>query len=198
MIFLPKSLAARNWVIRNLRWIQFAIQEEQVYAERGARLKNFHSSNLLCIWPSLFGTYLNKAKYSIYEKHLKVLKGRRFPFWGEIKPPTPELLTVHFSAALKALALGNLFKLFRLDITFAREVCHLGIKMKKIWQSSYSFHYPQWQTARANVMANLTSLNKLPICKERFSMNSLFASNITYSFQIFVLTLFLVIHTEFA
>ena len=24
------------------------------------------------------------------------------------------------------------------------------------------FHYPQWQTARANVMANLTSLNKLP------------------------------------
>ena len=35
-------------------------------------------------------------------------------------------------------------------------------------------------------------------CKERFSMNSLFASNITYSFQIFALTLFLVIHTEFA
>ena len=70
--------------------------------------------------------------------------------------------------------------------------------MKKIRQSSYSFHYPQWQTARANVMANLTSLNKLPICKERFSINSLFASNIIYSFQIFVLTLFLVIHTEFA
>ena len=142
MIFSPKSLAARNWVIRNLRRIQFAIQEEQLYSEHGARLKNFHSSNLLCIWPSLFGTYLNKAKYSIYEKHLKVLKRRRFPFWGEIKPPTPELLTVHFSAALKALALGNLFKLFRLDITFAREVCRLGIKIKKIWQSSYSFHYP--------------------------------------------------------
>ena len=35
-------------------------------------------------------------------------------------------------------------------------------------------------------------------CKERFSMNSLFASNIIYSFQIFALTLFLVIHTEFA
>ena len=28
--------------------------------------------------------------------------------------------------------------------------------------SSYSFHYPQWQTARANVMANFTSLIKLP------------------------------------
>ena len=35
-------------------------------------------------------------------------------------------------------------------------------------------------------------------CKERFSMNSLFASNITYSFQIFALTLFLVIYNEFA
>ena len=76
--------------------------------------------------------------------------------------PTPVLLIVHFSAALKALVLGNLFKVFRLDITFAREVCHLGIKMKKIWQSSYSFHYPQWQNARANVMANLSNLNKLP------------------------------------
>ena len=80
----------------------------------------------------------------------------------EIKPLTPVPLTVHFSAALKALVLGNLFKVFRLDITFAREVCHLGIKMKKIWQSSYSFHYPQRQNARANVMANLSNLNKLP------------------------------------
>ena len=35
-------------------------------------------------------------------------------------------------------------------------------------------------------------------CKERFAMNSLFASNIIYSFHIFALTLFLVIHTEFA
>ena len=87
---------------------------------------------------------------------------RKFPFRGEIKPPTPVLLTVHISAALKVLVLGNLFKVFRLDITFAREVSHLGIKMKKIWQSSYSFHYPQWQNALANVMANLSNLNKLP------------------------------------
>ena len=27
---------------------------------------------------------------------------------------------------------------------------------------SYSFYYPQWQNARANVMANLAKLNKLP------------------------------------
>ena len=37
----------------------------------------------------------------------------------------------------------------------------------------------------------------LALCKERFSMNSLFVSNIIYSFQIFAWTLFLVIHTEF-
>ena len=38
----------------------------------------------------------------------------------------------------------------------------------------------------------------LALCKERFPMNSLFASNIIYSFQIFAWTLFLVIPTEFA
>ena len=32
--------------------------------------------------------------------------------------------------------------------------------MKKILQSSYSFHYPKWQNARANVMANLSNFNK--------------------------------------
>ena len=76
---------------------------------------------------------------------------RRNPYWWRVttqiwvvlqQPPTPVLLTVYFSAALKGLVIGNLFKFFRLDITFAREVCHLGIKMKKIWQSPYSFHYP--------------------------------------------------------
>ena len=79
----------------------------------------------------------------------------------------------HFSAALKALALGNLFKRFRLDITFAGEVYYLGIKMKKIWQSSYSFHYPQRQNGRAHVMANQTSLNKLPNARvlEPFEMD---------------------------
>ena len=37
------------------------------------------------------------------------------------------------------------------------------MKINKIWQSSY-FHYPQnaWKNACANVMANLSDLNKLP------------------------------------
>ena len=30
-VFLPKALIVRNWVIRNLRRIQFAMQEEQLY-----------------------------------------------------------------------------------------------------------------------------------------------------------------------
>ena len=60
--------------------IQFAIQEEQLYAECGARLKNFYSSSFLCICPSLFETDLNKAKYSIYEKLLTVFSVAGFCF----------------------------------------------------------------------------------------------------------------------
>ena len=55
-VFLPQALVAKIWKIRNLRRIQFAVQEEQLNAECGARLKNFYSSNLLCICPSLFET----------------------------------------------------------------------------------------------------------------------------------------------
>ena len=48
------------------------------------------------------------------------------------------------------------------------------------------------------VVQRIRNVNRiLALCKERFSMNSLFASNIICSFQIFALTLFLVIHTEF-
>ena len=48
---------------------------------------------------------------------------------------------------------------FRLDITFVWELyCHLGMKMKKNMTIVLFFSL----TARANVMANLTSLNNLP------------------------------------
>ena len=44
------------------------------------RCENFYSSNLLCICPSLFETNIKKAKYSIYEKLLRVFRvaGSRF------------------------------------------------------------------------------------------------------------------------
>ena len=163
-VFFPKASVAKIWVIRNLRRIQFAVQEEQLYTECGARLKNFRSSNIFCICPSLFETPVSTRQNIAWstKNSQEFLASQVSVLWEEIKPTTPLLLTVHFLAAMKPLVFGNLFKLFGLDITFAREVCRLGIKMKKIWQSSYSFHYPQWQNACANVMANLSNLNKLP------------------------------------
>ena len=65
--FLPKASVARNWVTRNMPRIQFVIQEKELlYAECGARLKNFYLSNLLCICPSLFETYLLRKQGKIY------------------------------------------------------------------------------------------------------------------------------------
>ena len=50
-----------------------------------------------------------------------------------------------FFGCTERLCTCKLFKYFRLDITFGShsQICHLGIKMKKILQSSYSFHYSQ-------------------------------------------------------
>ena len=45
---------------------------------------------------------------------------------------------------MKIIVFGNLFKLFRLAITFAREVCHSGDKDEKKYDKSYSSHYTQW------------------------------------------------------
>ena len=79
-MILAQSFMVRKWVIRNLRRIQFAIQEELLYAEYGATLKNFYLSKLLCFCSSLFETHLNKAKYSIYEKLSTVFKVSCFRF----------------------------------------------------------------------------------------------------------------------
>ena len=117
---LTQSFLARNYVIRNLRQIQYllALQEEHLYAEREVRWNNSYSSNWVCICPSLFKTN------AVHRK-------RRFLFW-EIKPLTPVLLTIPLPAAMNTLVSGTLFKFFRFDITctFAQEVCHLGIKRK--------------------------------------------------------------------
>ena len=59
--------------LRNLRRIQLALREEQLYAKCVVILKNFYPSNLLSICPSLFEINLNKTKYSIYEKLSRVL-----------------------------------------------------------------------------------------------------------------------------
>ena len=63
--------------------LQFAIQEEERNAEYGARLKNFHSSNLLCICLSLpppeEGPGLPPL---IFRPNKKI-------FWGTSPPPPP-------------------------------------------------------------------------------------------------------------
>ena len=119
-------------------------EEEQLYAKCEVTLKNFYSLNLRSICSSLLETNLNKAKYSFYEKR------------------NEKLLTIHFSAAVKTLVFGNLFKLFRLPITFALEVYHLGIKRKTNKTIVLFFSLSQQQTGRANVMVSLKSVNKLP------------------------------------
>ena len=101
---------------------------------------NFRSSNIFCICPSLFETpVLTRQNIAWSTKNFQeFLASQVSVLWEEIKPTTPLLLTVHFLAAMKPLVFRNLFKLFGLDITFAREVCRLRIKMKKILQSSLS------------------------------------------------------------
>ena len=80
-VFLPKALLQKKLSNQKPTAIlQFAIQEEQRNAECGARLRNFHSSNLLCICLSLLVTNLNKAKYSIYEKLSTVFSVAGFRF----------------------------------------------------------------------------------------------------------------------
>ena len=92
--------------------IQFAIQEEQLYAECAARLKNFHSSGLLCICPSLFETDLNRAKYSLYEKLLTVFSVAGFCFEEKYSHQLQYIKHPFFTCTnIKALVLGNLFML---------------------------------------------------------------------------------------
>ena len=76
----------------------------------GQDKKNFHSSNLLCICPSLFDTYPNRAKYSIYEKLSRVFSVAGFHYRDCERKPATSVPSNHFSAALKALVFGNLFR----------------------------------------------------------------------------------------
>ena len=72
----------------------------------------------------------------------------------------------------------------------------LPLPLHSFFCSRSSFLY---ELARNRLLRRLWHMGSGEVsCKERFSMNFLFASSVIYSFQIFALTLFLVIHTEFA
>ena len=93
-------------------------------------LKNFYSSKLPCICSSLLETNLNKAEYSVYYENCQEFLASQVPVLKRNKATNSSTSNHPFSAAMKTFVLGNLFKLFRPAITFAREVYHLGIKMK--------------------------------------------------------------------
>ena len=67
-VFFPKALLQETESSETYGELQLALQEEQLYAVCGVRLKNFYSSNLLCICPSSLETNLNKPKYNICKK----------------------------------------------------------------------------------------------------------------------------------
>ena len=99
-IFLPKASVARNWVIKNLRQIQFAIQEEQLYAECGARLKNIYLSKLLCICLSLFEKISTKKDIASTEISYQFLAPKVSVLRWNI-PTNSSTSTDPFSAATK-------------------------------------------------------------------------------------------------
>ena len=152
-------LVARNRVIRNLRRIQFAMQEEQLYVqckqdERTSIYQSYYVSALL---------FSKKKSQQSKIQHLRKsptsFQHWRFPSREEIKTPTPVLQPIHFQLQLtKTLILGNLFKLVRFANTFARRL-HI-----------FFIFIPKRQTSRANVMSRLKSLNKL---RTRFNLTVL-------------------------
>ena len=119
LLFSQKGIFAEFFypLIRNIRRIQFP--------ECGARLNNFYLSKLLCIFPSLFAKNLNKARYNISYQFLAL----KDPVLRRNKATNSSTSNCPFFSCTEShIVLGNLFKVYRLDITFAREVCHLGKK----------------------------------------------------------------------
>ena len=124
-VFLPKASVARNWVIRYLWRIQFAIQEEHLYAECGARLNNFCLSKSLCIF-LLFSQKISTKQDITSTDFSYQFLALKVPVLSRNKATNSSTSTDPFSPATKTLVLGNLFKFERFAITFARAFCHWG------------------------------------------------------------------------
>ena len=83
---LTQSFTTRNWVIRNLRRIQLALQEEQPYAECGVRLNNCYLSNYF-IFVSLFSRKIIIKQNIASTKTSQEFFAPKVPVLREIKPP---------------------------------------------------------------------------------------------------------------
>ena len=114
-----------------------------------------------CVFAPLFSKKkFSKARYSIYRNRLPVL-APKVPVLRRNKATNPSTSTDPFSAATKTFVLGNLFKLVRSAITFARAVC-IGGNEKNTRRLSY---FPSSLSPSGKVPVRMwwsKSMNKLP------------------------------------
>ena len=97
----------------------------------------------------------------MYEKLSRVVSFAGSRFRGELKLPT---LVLRFQPFISHLQWKPLYLLINSRVLDSppHSLGQFTIWIwRKKWQSPYSSHYPQWKTARANVMASLKTLNKL-------------------------------------
>ena len=101
---MPKALVERNWVIRNLQGIQFAMQEDQ--AECGKMNEHLFIKVTLYLPFSFRKKNLNKARYSIYGSLLPVFSTEGSPLdLRRNKTTNSSTSTDPFSAATTSLIL---------------------------------------------------------------------------------------------
>ena len=111
------------------RRIQLALQEEFLFIKGYFEFVLFFQKNL------------SKAKYSLSHQFL----APKVPVLRRNKAPTSVLIVIHFSAVMKTLVLGYLFKLLRFAITFTSSF-PLRI-MRRITPLSYFLHFFKPQVA---------------------------------------------------
>ena len=101
---MPKASVERNWEIRNLRRIQFTMQEEQLYTEcrQDERTSVYQS---YCVFSLLFRKKnLNNARYSMYGNLLPVFNTEGSPLDLRRNKTTNSSTSIDpFSAATKTL-----------------------------------------------------------------------------------------------
>ena len=124
-VFLPKALVAKLWLIRKLRRIQFAIQEEQLYVECGQDQEHLYIKVTVYL-PFSFRKIISKNQDITSTEISYQSLASKVPVLRKINATNSSTSTDAFSAATKTLVLGNLFKLVRFAITFAWAVRYWG------------------------------------------------------------------------
>ena len=86
----------------------------------------------------------------------------------EIKPSTPVLLTIHFSAATKTVVLSNLSKLLSFAITFdvvwAPQAVNLILVIERIQRHATRFILSLLYRCEVSYKQRLLKIGQLPLC----------------------------------